>query len=55
MYVFEYIFDNCSCLLKIIYVKICLFSILYVMFEEKIAKNFEEMDHLKGNLPIFAL
>jgi len=22
------------------------------MFEQKIAKNFEEIEHLKGNLPI---
>ena len=25
------------------------------MFEEKIAKKFEEMVHLMGNLPIFSL
>jgi len=54
MCIFEYIFENCSCSLKIIYVTICLFSILYPIFVEKIAKNFEDMKHLKGNLPIFA-
>ena len=30
-------------------------NILYPMFEEKIANNFEEMLVLKGNLPIFSL
>ncbi|KAL7639185.1 UNVERIFIED_CONTAM: hypothetical protein RMT77_010719 [Armadillidium vulgare] len=53
MCIFEYIFANCSFSLKIIYVTTCLFCILYTMFDEKIANNFEEMVLLKANLPIF--
>ena len=53
MFIYENIFDNCSCSLKIIYITIWLLSILYSILEEKIAENFEKMMHLKCNLPIF--
>ena len=55
MCIFEYISDNYSCSLKIIYVTIWLSNILYPMFEEKFANNFEMMVLLKGNSNIFAL
>src|ERR1044072_8488918 len=38
MCIFEYIFDNCSCSLKIIYVTICLLNLLYRCLKKKFIK-----------------
>src|ERR1700755_1304685 len=38
MCIFEYIFDNISCSLKIFYVTICLLSILYRCLSKKLLK-----------------
>src|ERR1700755_317657 len=39
MCIFEYIFDNCSCSLKIICVTICLLSILYSFIHNVLFRN----------------
>src|SRR6201990_2115603 len=52
MCIFEYIFDYCSCSLKIIYVTICLFSILYPILKKKLLTMLEKILS-KGNLRIF--
>ena len=52
MFIFGYIFDNCSCSLKIKCHNMHIYNIMS-MFEEKFANIFEEMVLLKGNLPIF--
>ena len=53
MCIFEYIFDKCSCSLKII-CQLMPIKHIISMFEQKIAKIFEEMVLLKWNLPLFA-
>jgi len=51
MCILEYMFDNCSCSLDNLRYHMPIKHIIS-MFEQKIAKNFEEIEHLKGNLPI---
>ena len=54
MCIFEYMFDNCSSSLDNLLHHMPIKHIIS-MFEKKIAKNFEEILLLKGNLPIFSL
>ena len=54
MFIFEYVFDKCSLFSEDNLCHHMPIKHIISMFVQKIAKNFEKMVFLKGNLPIFS-